>query len=258
VRLSVRPTLRALRDLGLVFPPLDQALEQLDQPLVRKAQDLPEEVGAGGAERVLSLNDRVWFKVKTNDERGAAGDLDSPEAYEVPLRGWWLVAAGRRQQDTPNKDFYARLTAECLREGKGTGGVSTDGLLPDDIDYRRWSAESTALAVTAMRRLVRQAVVRSAHDGKLWTVTVMHHVIGALVRNTDGESYLAITAEGYYDHKLVAVLLDAIPGVPKDDWGVEPGPVLGIAPSEGQIVFSTMLPPGTLCSLLDEDDGDYL
>lgn len=104
------------------------------------------------------------------------------------------------------------------REGKGAGGVSTDGLLPRWIDYRRWSAESTALAVTAMERLVRQAVVRSAHDGKLWTVTVGHHVIGALVRSADGESYLAITAEGYYDHKLVAVLLDAIPGVPKDDW----------------------------------------
>ncbi len=254
----MRPTLRALRDLGLGFPRLDQALDQFDQPLIRKAQDLPEEVGAGGAERVLSLTDRVWFKVKTHDERGAAGDLDSPDAYEVPARGWWLVAAGRRQQDTPSKDFYARLTAECQREGKGTGGVSTDGLLPGETDYRRWSAESTALAVTAMKRLVRQAVVRSAHDGKLWTVTVGHHVIGALVRSTDGESYLAITAEGYYDHKLVAVLLDAIPGVPKDDWGVEPGPVLGIAPSEGQIVFSTMLPPETLCSLLEEDDGDYL
>ncbi len=130
--------------------------------------------------------------------------------------------------------------------------MSTDGLLPGHTDYRRWSAESTALAVTAMRRLVRQADVRSAHDGKLWTVTVGHHVIGALVRSKGGESYLAITAQGYYDHKLVAVLLDAIPGVPKEDWGVEPGPVLGIAPSVGQIVFSTMLPPETLRSLLDK------
>jgi hypothetical protein len=117
----VRPTLRALRDLGLGFPRLDQALDQFDQPLIKKAQDLPEEVGAGGAERVLSLTDRVWFKVKTRDERGAAGDLDSSEMYDVPRRGWWLVAAGRRQQDTPSKDFYARLTAECRREGKAPG-----------------------------------------------------------------------------------------------------------------------------------------
>lgn len=77
---SVRPTLRALRDLGLGFPRLDQALDPFDQPLIRKAQDLPEEVLGGGAERVLSLTDRVWFTVKTHDERGAAGDLNSPDA----------------------------------------------------------------------------------------------------------------------------------------------------------------------------------
>ena len=254
----MRPTLRALNDLGLGFPSLDQALEKLDEPLIRKAQDLPSEVSAGGAERVLSLNDRVWFKVKTQDERGAAGEVPGPGEHEFPRQGWWLVAAGRRQQDTPKKDFYARLEAECVRAGKGTGGVRSEVLLPAEIDYRRWPAERATLAVSAMRALVRKAVVKSAHDGKLWTVTIKQHVIGALVRSQDGETYLAVTAEGYYDHRLVAILLDAIPGVPKKDWGAEPGAVFGIAPAEGQVVFSAMLPPETLCTLLDEDDGDYL
>ena len=259
---SVRPTRRVLSDLGLGFPSLDRALEDIDEPLLRKAQDLPDELAAGGAERVLSLADRVWFKVKTVDERGAAGEVATPdlaqELHQLPPAGWWLVAAGHRQQDTPRRDFYARLESECVREGKGSGKPSTDGLLPTEIDYKRWGVERTTLAVSAMKDLVRQAVARSAHDGKLWTVTVQRHVIGALVRSTDGESYLAVTAEGYWDHKVVAVLLDAIPGIPRDDWGAEPGPVLGITPTQGQIVFSTLLPPEVLCALLDEADGDFL
>jgi hypothetical protein len=258
VGIPVRPTLRALKDLGLGFPQLDRALEDVGEPLIKKAQGLPSEVSAGGAERVLSLTDRVWFKVKTQDERGAAGDVPSPEGHEVAPGGWWLVAAGRRQQDTPSKDFYAQLEAECARAGKGTGGVSSEALLPSEIDYKRWSAERAALAISAMKRLVRKAVAKSAHDGHLWTVTIKQHVIGALVRNQDGETYLAITAEGYYDHRVVAILLDAIPGVAKEDWGAEPGAVFGIAPAEGQVIFSAMLPPETLCTLLDEDDGDYL
>ena len=255
---GVRPTRRTLGELGLTFPGLDFALEKTDAPLIKKAQDLPGEVRSGGAERVLSLSDRIWFKVKTQDCRGAAGELASPAPYDELGQGWWLVAAGHRQQDTPARDFYTRLEAECKRAGKGTGRLSSDCLLPVEIDYRRWEAERVTLAVTAMRALVRQAVAKSAHDGKLWTVTVKDHVIGALVRSADGESYLAITAEGYYDHKFVAVLLDAIPGVPRGDWMAEPGPVLGLVPAEGQIVFSTLLPPATLAGLLAEVDGDYL
>ncbi len=185
---SVRPTRRVLSDLGLGFPSLDRALEDIDEPLLRKAQDLPDELAAGGAERVLSLADRVWFKVKTVDERGAAGEVATPdlaqELHQLPPAGWWLVAAGHRQQDTPRRDFYARLESECVREGKGSGKPSTDGLLPTEIDYKRWGVERTTLAVSAMKDLVRQAVARSAHDGKLWTVTVQRHVIGALVRST--------------------------------------------------------------------------
>lgn len=70
----VRPTLRALADLGLSLPPLDAELHLLDDVLVQKAQTLPAEVAAGGAERVRALTDRVWFKVKTADLRGAAGE----------------------------------------------------------------------------------------------------------------------------------------------------------------------------------------
>lgn len=247
-----------LGELGLAFPELDVPLAKTDHPLVRKAQGLPDEVGAGGAERVLSITDRVWFKVKTGDHRGAAGDLPSPDDSAVPDRGWWLAAAGHRQADTPARDFYARLTAECEREGKGTGRISSDGLLPRAIDYRRWTAELGALATVAIQGLVRQAIAKSAHDGKYWTVTVQRHVIGAIVRRVDGESYLAITSEGFYDQKLVAMLLGSVPGVPASDWIAEPGPILGIDPDRGQIIFSTMIPPTSLAALLEADDSDYL
>lgn len=250
----VRPTKRALDDLGLGFPSLDVPLASLDHPLVSRAQSLPETFQAGRAERVVSISDRVWFKVKTQDYRGAAREEQSPEGHGVPGRGWWLAAAGHRTADTPTQDFYARLTAECTRAGKGSGGVNSDGLLPRDIDYRRWTAESATLAVLAMQGLVRQAIAKSANDGKLWTVTVQRHVIGALVRSVEGETYLAVTAEGYYDPRLVAVLLKCVPGVLPDDWIPEPGPVLGLEPSHGQIVFSTMIPPEVLAAVLEHGD----
>lgn len=254
----VRPTKRALCDLGLTFPKLDVPLATIDHPLIGKAQDLPEAVRAGGAERIVSITDRVWFKVKVGDYRGAGGEVESPPDPTVPDRAWWLAAAGQRKADTPAQDFYGRLTVECQRAGKGSGGVNSDGILPQSVDYKRWAVELATLAVTAMQGLVRKAIVKSAHDGMYWTVTVQRHVIGALVRRVDGESYLAITSEGFYDQKLVAMLLSSVPGVPADDWSPEPGPVLGIEPDQGQIVFSTMIPPASLVALLEEDDVDYL
>jgi len=53
-----------------------------DHPLVRKAQDLPDEVQASGAERIVSIDDRVWFKVKTRDHRGAGGTWMSARTLE--------------------------------------------------------------------------------------------------------------------------------------------------------------------------------
>jgi len=73
---------------------------------VVKAQRLPEQVAAGGAERILSLDDLVWFKVKTEAWRGAA--------CRAPLKGtalppdvglWWLGAAGTRRADSAQEDF---------------------------------------------------------------------------------------------------------------------------------------------------------
>lgn len=241
-----------------MFPALNVRLEDLDEPLVKKAQRLPEEVVAGGAERVLSLTDRVWFKVKTTDQRGAAGELESVAGRPVPRAAWWLAASGHRKADTAHQDFYELLAMECRRRGKGSGHVSTDQLLPVDTDYRRWQAELAALTVESIRRVVREAMAKSAHDGKIWKAITEGHAIGALVRQEDGESYLVIYAEGYYDPNIVAIMLDAVSGVSSDDWIAEPGDVLGIEPYPGQVIFSTILPPQTLAQVLDEFESDFL
>jgi hypothetical protein len=121
---TVRPTKRCLDDLGVAFPPYTESLSGLSHPLVRRAQSLPEEVAAGGAERIRSLGDRVWFKCKTSVYRGAVTHLTPPELESQPLpseAAWWVGAAGTRQEGS-GSDFYAQIGAEATRRGRGTGG----------------------------------------------------------------------------------------------------------------------------------------
>lgn len=79
---GVCPTKRCLGDLGVDLPDLGVRLEEIDHPVIASAQAVPEQRDAGGAERVVALTDRVWFKVKTSDHRAAVTELrgaDLPE-----------------------------------------------------------------------------------------------------------------------------------------------------------------------------------
>lgn len=88
---GVRPTKRCLDDLDLVLPDLGQPLEEIDHPVVACAQTVPELRNAGGTQRILTLSDRVWFKVKTGNQRAAVIQLhgdDLPAGFVgVPVRG---------------------------------------------------------------------------------------------------------------------------------------------------------------------------
>ena len=98
---GVRPTNRCLGDVGVGVPDLGVRLEEIDQPVIVSAQAVPEQRDAGGAERVVALTDRVWFKVKTSDHRAAATELhgtDLPEWVRPSRGGWWIGAAGRRRR----------------------------------------------------------------------------------------------------------------------------------------------------------------
>lgn len=232
----------------------------MDHSLIEKAQRLPEDHASGGAERVRSLTDHLWFKVKIGEYRGAAGEVNARPNDAPPL--WWLVAGGRRRADTKSQDFYKQLEAECVRAAKreknNTEGVSSTHLLPQDIDYRRYEIEQITLGVQALQKAVREAICMSAHSGKPAVATTNGQRLIAWVKSGDGDTYLAIAAEGYPDPKEIAILLDSVPGMSPDDWAPEPGEVLEITPDYGQLVFSAMLPPESLATILEESPGGYL
>lgn len=251
--ISVRPTKRCFDDLEARLPDLGVPLSEVVHPVITGAQALPEQRDAGGAERVVSLADRVWFKVKTSDHRAVATEL---RAVEIPVwiptsRGaWWIGAAGRRQSDSPQRDFYAVLKRECT-SGKT---VSTEHLLPGDWDWKRLSAEQAVAWRREMRRMVVGLIVTSLKTGHLAVAEFRSHRIMALVRASNGhEAYLAIIAEGIPDPQVIALLLDCVPGVDRDEWQPEPSAVAGLNPGSGEVIWSTLFPSEVASTILDLD-----
>lgn len=216
-------------------------------------QKTPEEVRAGGAEPIRSLSDRMWWKCKTSDLRAVVTKLTPAEltALGIPdLAAWWGGAAGFRRDDSAS-DFYRQLQAESLRHGRGTGKASTGHLLPQQVDADRLIAETVTLAVEATRTMVLGLVARSLLDGKAYAAILSEHVITALVRAEDGgEAYLAIAAEGFIQPRMIALILSAVPGISESDWQAEPGGVSDIKPKEGQIIWSTLIPPDIQARIL--------
>ncbi|MGQ7312858.1 hypothetical protein ACUOFU_14210 [Microbacterium arabinogalactanolyticum] len=252
---SVRPTKRSLDDLGVRFPPLDTPLHEIGHELISKAQRLPDEHAAGGAERILAISDRVWFKVKVGEHRGAGGRIEAGDC-DVPHQ-WWLVAGGLRRADSKEQDFYGGLETECRRAASGTSAaVNSDHLLPQEIDSLRFTAEQAALGVIALQKAVREGIADSAHSGAPVEATAGRQRLIIWVKSGDADTYLAISAEGFLDPKEIAIILDAVPGMTADDWAIEPGEVLGITPDVGQLVYSAMIPPGVLAAVLASVDGD--
>jgi len=252
--ISVRPTKRCIGDLEVDIPDLGEPLSKISHPVINSAQALPEQRDAGGAERVVSLRDRVWFKVKTSDHRATATELRAGEVPEWTPRSkgaWWIGAAGRRQDDSPQRDFYAALKRECT-SGKR---VSTDHLLPAEWDWKRLSAEQAVAWRREMKRLVVELIAMSLKTGHLAVAEFQNHRIMALVRAANGhEAYLAIIAEGVPDPNIIGLLLDCVPGVQPDDWQPEPSSVAGMNPGPGEIIWSTLFPPDAAGAILDLDD----
>jgi hypothetical protein len=254
--IGVRPTKRCLGDLGAELPDLGVRLEEIDDPVIVSAQTVPEQRDAGGAERVVALTDRVWFKVKTSGHRAAVTELrgtDLPD-WVRPSRGaWWVGAAGRRQADSPQRDFYATLQRECTT-GKT---VSSDHLLPTDWDWQRLAAEQAVAWRREMKRMVIRLVAMSLKNGRLAVAEFRNHRIKALVRAENGhEAYLAIVAEGVPDPQMFALLLDCVPGVEPEDCQPEPSPLAEMSPGSGEIIWSTLFPSEIADEILDLDVDD--
>lgn len=240
----VRPTQRCLTDIGVAVPDLGYRLSQLDHPVVRKAQTLPIEDAAGRAERIRSLTDRRWLKVKTSDLRAAAGDL----AHELPEdvlqfgERWWLVAAGHRQQDSAQRDFYAQIERQAHAGGRNT--CSTDFLLPTSWDVDRLTAEAGVFATKVIQAHVRHAARESLLNSDTRAFRIGDADVRVRIRmQSDGIVYLAIGTTGMLDIAFFAVLLTALPGLASEEWAPEPGGALGIEPAGGEILWSTILTP---------------
>lgn len=243
----VRPTLRALNDLGRALPSIDIRLEAIDHPLIAKAQHIPGLVESSGAERILSLNDRIWYKCKVVNLRGAVTRLGPDDALEPVLIAenncwWWLGAAGARKSDGVD-DFYHAIELEAIRQGSGTSShVKTIFLLPSSEDYDRLRAELAWLFVSGIKDVVLTLIARSMLDNQTYEASITGHRIVAAVMSKDGDTYLAVGSEGFVDPKLMAVVLNAVPLMNEHDWIPEPGEVLGIKPNYGQIVYSAIIP----------------
>ncbi len=203
---------------------------------------------------MVSLTDRVWFKVKTSGHRAAATELRSgevPDWTPVSKGAWWIGASGRRQGDSPQHDFYAVLKRECT-SGKT---VSTDHLLPGEWDWKRLSAEQAVAWRGSMKRMVIGLIATSLRAGRVAVAEFRSHRIMALVRASNGhEAYLAIVAEGVPDPLVIALLLDCVPGVDRDDWQAEPSSVAGMNPGPGEVIWSTLFPSDIASGILDLDD----
>ena len=252
---GVRPTKRCLTDIGLKFPSVNTPLLPIDHPLIEKAQQLPAEAKAGGAERVRSLDDRVWFKVKVMNYRGAAtklqpGDADHLDLLTATDAWWWICAAGERKSDS-RTDFYKGIEAEAARAGTGSGHVSTAHLLPQEIDFKRLDAEVALQATFAIRDLTRRLIYDSLTSGKVVSAEFSNYVLKACVRAREEEAYLAIATEGFINPAILAIVLDSVPDIPHADWQIEPGGAMGVEVGYGQIVFSTVIPPATQTQIIE-------
>lgn len=250
---GVRPTQRCLGDLGIDVPNLGVWLETLADSVVERAQLVPAMVAGGGAERILSIQDRIVFKVKTGRRRGAVTKLVekpswSPElqAESIPpdLGVWWLIAAGERRDDSPQHDFYARVESEYA-----VAGVN---FLPQPWDWRRLRAELTVALVGTVHQTIRRCAYLSLVKGGIAEIQVARSVVRVVVRARDHEAYIAISGEGLYNPETFALLLSSFPEVSVDDWQPEPGGAAGMNPKHGEILWSTILPPSVAAALMDE------
>ncbi|MGA5757781.1 hypothetical protein [Nonomuraea bangladeshensis] len=253
--MSVRPTLRCLRDdLRLPVPSAQTTLDQIDHPLLQKANeqfaapDIPHE-------RIRAIEDVVLFKVKSGRWRGAVL-TDQPDSE---VRDW-LVAAGIRE-DGSNDDFYTSLhrearTARQRYNAEHDKPLTTDTyvghLLPDQDDHDRYLLEAGTRLALRLNTELRALIRGSLHDGHEHAADFPAFRLGVIVRADDGhETYVAIRITGSVPTNLTAMILSRVPGCAFDAWFPEYTlPERDLLPAEQ--VWSNLMDPKAASQLLDE------
>jgi len=247
----VRPTMRCLReDLEVAVPTANTPLEEISHPLLAKAAEYFADDQAP-RERIVSIDDRVLFKVKVQRWRGAVWVDD-----EVP----WLVAAGQREEGS-HEDFYASLTsrAKTARARYNvehspplTSTTYTGNLLPGREDELRWRAEAAVRVERQLRDIVHGLVRHSLLDGHEHASMLDGAALGVQVLADQGhETYVAIRIIGSVPRRLVATILSLVPGCELDAWMSDYAmPERPVAPEEQ--VWSNIMDPGAAAKFLDD------
>lgn len=236
----MRPTLRCLRDDLAVTkpPPVDQPLDIIDHPILRKANASFPTADTPG-ERIAAIDDTVLFKVKIQRWRGAVWR---------PISEQWPVAAGRRQAGSPD-DFYADLAArgrQWRAETNAAGAlrVTTDTyverLHPTEQDRRRLALEEADRRSRAYREVVPRLVRLAADSGEEERDEAAGYTIGVLIERRElDEVYVGLRIVGPVSVTDHVVILARVPGTEIDSWFIDTMP---LRPSEpGEIVWSTLI-----------------
>jgi hypothetical protein len=248
---AVRPTREVLEQMGLKPPTLYVFLHEMDNKHLRALQEVPALTQVRGSERIQKIRDRYWIKFKSSNVRAAVTKLREDEvlpevAEESHLGRWWIGAFGYRQADTSQQDFYGKLPSD------------SESLLPTPWDRTRLKAELIALFHRRIQYEVIAAIAESMRTGKQVNAVAADHYVGALVRAPQrDEAYLVLGSGGIYDPKVIAVILDSVPGISPGDWLPEPSASLGIDPGRGEIVWSTMLSPEVQAAIVEIADRLY-
>lgn len=256
---TVRPTLRCLRDLGIKVPFIDEPLSELDHPVIRSAQQVPERVAAYAAERIFSLTDRVWFKDRAGQWRSAVTQLLSGDASpEDAPDSWWIGAASLRRDGSTAEPYDS-----WLRWAQSQGSKQhpeTDAWLPTQDDWARWVLERAVAEERELTTIVPQLIAMSLRGRRGFTAERGGFRFHLEARATDpSEVYLALAAVGVphrdFANRLAAVL-DSVPGVQQSDWFPEPPASWPFQAASGAVVWSTLLPPQVQAQMLDDYPDD--
>jgi len=219
----------------------------LNHVVLEKAHDMFGLQGATG-QRIGSIDDRVFFKVKVQRWRGALWQNDPAQ---------WLCAAGLREAGSPD-DFYEDLATRCVEWRKRynqnnspprTTNTCSDPLLPTNLDQRRLDAEALAARAFAYKvgvpRLLRDALLTGVEQQD----RIEGYVIAILAQQRGEEGvYVGIAIQGAVSENNYSVILERVPGTTIDDWQVDKMPHRDTRPNE--LVLSTMIEPEAVNDLL--------
>ncbi|SEP91865.1 hypothetical protein SAMN05216188_101909 [Lentzea xinjiangensis] len=249
--MTVRPTIRCLREeLGLGLPPIDEPLDEIDHPLIRKANEQFAQP-TGPRERIRSIDDVVMFKVKVQRWRGAVVETGDPS---------WMVTAGVREAGSRD-DFYealatAAVAARARYNAEHSPPLKTSTFcgqwLASEDDLDRYRAEAAVRMLRVMSETVRRLVCASLLDGHEHAGEVSGAELGVLVRGAeDRGTYVAMRITGSVPDNFVAIALDLVPGCDRDGWYPEFAmPDRPLRP--GEQVYSNMMDAQAAARLLEE------